>query len=247
MENLRGKTVLITGGSRGIGRAFALDLAENGADIAVNYCGHDAEANDVKSQIEAMGRRCTLAKADLVQPDCTEKIFSLVSDVDILVLNASLQYPESWENITREQFDKQVCCNFRSALFLIQRAVPYMKRRKWGRIVTIGSVQEKKPHPRMLVYSATKAALTMMAKSLSLQLAGDGITVNSIAPGVVLTERNKEALSNTAYRQSVLEKIPAGFCAVPRDCVSALRFLCSAESGYVTGQNIFVDGGMGIL
>lgn len=202
---------------------------------------------NLTTAVEAMGRRCTLAKADLVASDCAEKIFSVVSDVDILVLNASLQYPEVWENITLEQFDRQVCCNFRSALLLMQKAVPYMKHRKWGRIVTIGSVQGKKPHPRMLVYSATKAALTMMAKSLSLQLAGDGITVNSIAPGVVLTDRNKEALGNAAYRQSTLEKIPADFCAIPRDCVSALRFLCSAESSYVTGQNIFVDGGMGIL
>lgn len=245
MYDLEGKMALITGGSRGIGRDIALGLAQCGADIVVNYIGNDEKAEEVKALVEDMGRRCILAKADLSQEDCGDRIHHIVKEVDILVLNGSVQYRNHWKDIGMEDFAQQINCNFRSGILLIQKYVPYMIRKQWGRIVTIGSVQEKKPHPDMLIYASTKAALRLMAKSLAVQLASDGITVNSIAPGVIRTDRNAKVLEDQQYYQSVLNTIPMGVCGDTRDCVGLVKLLCAEEGRYITGQNIFVDGGMG--
>ena len=121
-----------------------------------------------------------------------------------------------------------------------------MKEQKWGRIITIGSVQEAKPHPDMLVYSSSKAAQTNMMKSLSLQLAGDGITVNNVAPGVIYTDRNVEALSDAEYAKKVVSTIPTGFYGMPEDCAGIVSLLCSEEGRYITGQSIYVDGGKSV-
>ena len=121
-----------------------------------------------------------------------------------------------------------------------------MKQQHWGRIVTIGSVQEAKPHPDMLIYSASKAAQSNMVHSLSLQLAVDGITVNNVAPGVIYTDRNVEALSDPEYAKKVTASIPVGFYGEPEDCAGIVSLLCSEEGRYITGQNIYVDGGKSV-
>jgi NAD(P)-dependent dehydrogenase (short-subunit alcohol dehydrogenase family) len=131
-------------------------------------------------------------------------------------------------------------------MHLIQAFAPHMQAQKWGRIVTIGSVQEAKPHPDMLVYSASKAAQTNMVRSLSLQLAKDGITVNNVAPGVIYTDRNVQALSDPEYAKKVTNSIPAGFYGVPEDCAGIVSLLCSEDGRYITGQSIYVDGGKSI-
>jgi len=246
MCNLNGKTVLITGASRGIGREFAIGLAKCGADLAINYFNMDKNAEETKNTINSLGRKCTFIKTDLRDEDCAEKIFEKVKGVDILVLNASIQYRKSWDKITVSEFNEQINCNLRASMLLIQKYAPHMKQKKWGRIITVGSVQEIKPHPDMLVYSASKAAQTLMAKSLALQLAGFGVTVNNIAPGVILTDRNTEALSDEEYYKKAISKIPVGYCGQTSDCLGILKLLCSDEGKYITGQNIFVDGGMGM-
>lgn len=250
MLDLTGKKALITGSSRGIGRAIALCLARQGADIAVNYAGRADAAAEVEREIRGMGRRCVAIKSDLRTETCAEEIWSQVEEAfgmaDILVLNASIQYKKPWESITTSDFDHQIYCNLRSSLLLIQRFVPAMRAAGGGRIITIGSVQESKPHPDMLVYSASKAAQTMMMKSLALQLAPEGITVNNMAPGVILTDRNTDALSDPAYLEATKDKIPMRRCGEPDDCAGIIALLCSEEGRYITGQNIFVDGGMSI-
>ena len=128
-------------------------------------------------------------------------------------------------------------------MLLIQKAVPHMREQHWGRIVTVGSVQEAKPHPDMLVYSASKAGQRMMAQSLAGQLAKDGITVNNMAPGVIATDRNVEALSDPAYAKQVADSIPCGFYGEPKDCAGAVLLMCSDEGRYITGQSLYVDGG----
>ena len=184
--------------------------------------------------------------ANLCDLEQTKKLAEQVNDVDALILNASLQYRTSWEEISLEACTEQLNCNFVSSMMLIQAVVPYMRTKKWGRIVTIGSVQEAKPHPDMLVYSASKAAQTNMVQSLSLQLAKDGITVNNVAPGVIYTDRNVAALSNFEYAKKVTESIPVGFYGTPEDCTGIVSLLCSEEGRYITGQSIYVDGGKGI-
>ena len=240
------KTALVTGSSRGIGKAIALRLAKDGYRIIVHGASDSEKLRWTVEEIKEMGGEAKAVIADLCCPNENDELYNVAKDCDVLVLNASLQYRNGWENITLKECEEQLNCNFVSSLKLIQTAVPYMKEQKWGRIVTIGSVQETRPHPDMLIYSSSKAAQTAMVKSLALQLAKEGITVNNVAPGVIYTDRNVEALSDPEYAKIVSDSIPMGFYGEPKDCAGIVSLLCSDESRYITGQNIFVDGGKGI-
>ena len=240
------KTAFVTGSSRGIGRAIAIRLAKDGYKIVVHGADNIQKAEETKSIIEQKGGVAEVLVCDLTDLDNTRELCEGIRDIDVLVLNASLQYRTPWQKITVDECYKQLSCNFVSSMMLIQSVVDNMKNKKWGRIVTIGSVQEAKPHPDMLVYSASKAAQTNMVKSLALQLANDGITVNNVAPGVIYTDRNVEALLDPEYAKKVTDSIPVGFYGQPEDCAGIVSLLCSEEGRYITGQNIFVDGGKGI-
>lgn len=240
------KKALVTGSSRGIGRAIAERLAKDGYFTYVHFAGNEQKANELKALIEQNGGKAEVVGANLCDTADTIKLAEKIKDIDVLVLNASVQYRNKWENITLDETHDQLNCNFVSSMLLIQSVVPYMKQNKWGRIISIGSVQEAKPHPDMLVYSASKAAQTNMIKSLSLQLAKDGITVNNVAPGVIYTDRNIDALSDAEYAKKVTDSIPVGFYGEPKDCAGIVSLLCSDEGRYITGQNIFVDGGKSV-
>ncbi len=240
------KTALVTGSSRGIGRAIAIRLAQNGYKVLVHGAGNMAKAEETKNMIEQNGGSAEIIMSDLTDLDQTRQLCEKVKETDVLILNASLQYRTPWQEITTGACYEQLNCNFVSSMMLIQAVAENMKKNKWGRIITIGSVQEAKPHPDMLVYSASKAAQTNMMLSLSLQLAKDGITVNNIAPGVINTDRNIEALSDPEYSKKLTDSIPVGFYGEPEDCAGIVSLLCSEEGRYITGQNIFVDGGKGI-
>lgn len=241
--SVKGHLALVTGSSRGIGSAIALELARGGADVIV-HCSHPSEqAEDIAAQIRAMGRSSTVIAADLTQEEGIRSLAAACRDVDILVLNASLQIKKDWQDITQEDYIRQTNCNYYASLVLMQAVVPAMEAKGWGRIVTIGSVQELKPHPQMLVYSSSKCAQTGLMRSLAGQLASKGITVNNVAPGVIYTDRNKEALSDEAYARKVSASIPAGFYGEKEDLAGIVRLLCSDFGRYITGQNIFVDGG----
>ena len=245
--DLRGKKALVTGSSRGIGRAIALGLADYGADVIVHYTEQKETAEALSAQIRQKGRDSFAIGKNLMDSDCADVIWETLKNkiegVDILILNASVQYKKPWTAFTLTDFDEQMAVNVRSGIMLIQKAVPYMKTKKWGRIITIGSVQEHKPHPDMLIYSASKAAQTMVVYSLAGQLAHDGITVNNIAPGVILTDRNQAAYDDVVYRSQVTGTIPMAFWGKPEDCVGAALLLCSDAGRYITGQSILVDGG----
>lgn len=240
------KRALITGSSRGIGKAIAVALAKDGFRVLVHCAGNLAKAEETKAMIEQNGGTAEIFKADLCNAAETAALAKGMGDIDVLVLNASLQYREKWEDISLDRCTQQLNCNFVSSLLLIQAAVPHMKAQNSGRIITVGSMQEAKPHPDMLVYSASKAAQTNMVRSLSLQLAPFGITVNNVAPGVIYTDRNIKALSDPAYAEKVTNSIPLGFYGKPEDCTGIVRLLCSDAGRYITGQSIFVDGGKSV-
>lgn len=240
------KTALITGSSRGIGRAIALRLAKDGFRVILHGATESAQLLGTKTSIEKLGGRVEIAVGDLCDLNSTRALCEVVAGADVLILNASLQYRTPWQEISTAACCEQLNCNFVSSLLLMQAAVPHMKEAGWGRIITIGSVQEAKPHPDMLVYAASKAAQSNMMRSLSLQLAKDGITVNNVAPGVIYTDRNVGALSDPVYGEKVKSSIPVGFYGEPEDCAGIISLLCSDAGRYITGQSIFVDGGKGI-
>lgn len=240
------KTALVTGSSRGIGRAIAVRLAADGYNVIIHGAGNIVKAEETKKIIEENGGVAEVIISDLTDLSETKELCEKLKECDVIILNASLQYRTPWQEISVEACYEQLNCNFVSSMMLIQAVAENMKQKGWGRIITIGSVQEAKPHPDMLVYSASKAAQTNMMKSLSLQLAKDGITVNNIAPGVIYTDRNVEALSDPEYAKKVTNSIPVGFYGEPEDCAGIVSLLCSDEGRYITGQNIFVDGGKSV-
>ena len=240
------KRALVTGASRGIGRAIAIQLAKDGYEVIVHCAGNRVKAEETKAMIANAGGKATILFADLCNVEETKRLAEQMGNLDVLVLNASLQIRKKWQEIPLNEAYDQLNCNYVSSLMLMQAATPYMQQQKWGRIVTIGSVQEAKPHPDMLVYASSKAAQTLMVKSLSLQLAKDGITVNNVAPGVIYTDRNVEALADAAYAKQVTDSIPVGFYGQPDDCAGIVSLLCSEQGRYITGQNIYVDGGKSV-
>ena len=240
MTDFKGKKVLITGSTQGIGLEIAKQFSNCGAVVYINGAVSEEKLNNaVKAVPNSRPALCDLSK-----PECAETLYKITGDIDILILNASIQYRRAWDEIADEEFDRQMTVNFKSSLKLIQKYVPYMQTQKWGRIVTVGSVQQAKPHKDMLVYAASKAAQHNMVMNLAKQLAPFNITVNNVAPGVIETPRNFEALADEEYAKMVLAGIPCGHTGEAKDCAGIMLLLCSDGGKYITGENIFIDGGM---
>jgi glucose 1-dehydrogenase len=245
--DLAGRTALVTGSSRGIGRAIALALAEYGADLAVHCVSRVADAEAVAQQARGFGVRSLVVQADIGDaagpPRLVETVGRGLGRIDILVLNASIEERTPWAEITLEAFQRQVDVNLRSTLQLFQLVVPGMVERGWGRVVTLGSIQQVRPSPVMMAYAGHKMAQLNMARNLALQVARAGVTVNNLAPGAILTERNAEPLSDPEHRARIEGRIPVGRLGAPDDLVGAALLLCSDAGRYITGADLFVDGG----
>jgi NAD(P)-dependent dehydrogenase (short-subunit alcohol dehydrogenase family) len=245
---MAGRRALVTGGSRGIGRAIALALAEAGADVAVTCESRVELAEEVAAEARGKGVRAAAILASLATQDGPARTYddavTALGCVDVLILNASVQVPRPWRDVTADEFELQVAVNLRASLELMQRAAPAMCDRGWGRILAVGSVQEATPHPDMIVYAATKSAQESMVRNLAKQLGPRGVTVNNLAPGVIVTDRNIDRLSNDTYRGRVLDRIPVRRFGDPADCAAAALLLCSDAGGYINGANLYVDGGM---
>ena len=244
---LNGRTALVTGARREIGRAIALILAGAGARVAVHHAGTAEEARDaaaVVAEIRDAGGQAEAFGQDFAVDDAGLSLAAAVtgwSPVDILVLNASIELVEDYRAITREHFDRQIAVNLRTTLELLQTLVPAMAERGWGRVVTIGSVQQERPHPSMLVYAGTKAAQLNWTLNLARQFGGQGVTVNNLAPGAILTARNREQMKTEGA--ALAARIPVGRLGTPDDLAGAALLLCSDAGRYISGTNLFVDGG----
>lgn len=244
---LTGRTALVTGARREIGRAIALGLGGAGAQVAVHHAGTTEEAADAGSvvqEIMAMGQTAAAFGQDFAEDDAGHRLAAAVTawaPVDILVLNASIELPEDFREINRERFDRHIAVNLRTTLELLQDLVPPMADRGWGRVVTIGSVQQERPHPAMFVYAGTKAAQWNWARSLARQYGGRGVTVNNLAPGAILTERNRKQMETEG--EAIVQRIPTGRLGRPDDLAGAAMLLCSDAGSYINGANLYVDGG----
>lgn len=242
--DLTGRTALVTGSSRGIGKAIAAILGQAGARVFLHGSRESAPLDTTVTGFRAAGLDVAKCVGDIADSAANARLASETGPIDILVLNASLQFKTKWSAISSEQFQEQVATNLRSTLELVQAYAPAMLAKHWGRILTIGSVNQRKQHPDMLVYAATKSAAVNFCQNLARQFAPSGVTVNNLAPGVIDTDRNREALADPAYREKVRAAIPAGYFGEPADCAGLALLLCSEAGRYITGQDIYVDGGM---
>ncbi len=246
---LSGKKALVTGASTGIGRAIALALARNGADVAVNYCSSRAAAEEVARKIRAMGRACAVVEADVSKKPEVQRLFAEVEaalgpKLDILVNNAgSLVSREPTAVMKEETFDRVIGVNFKSAFLCSQAAIPRLVDRT-GRVVNLASVAARNGGgPGAGVYAASKAAVACFTKNLAKELAPRGITVNAIAPGVIATPFH-EKFSTPELMQRFAANTPLGHNGVAEDCVGAILFLVSPEASFITGETVEVNGGM---
>ncbi len=240
MFDLSGKTALVTGATQGIGFAIAQSLSTHGAKVFVNGESSDEKCIAASDKI----KNSVPVRANLLEKEEIHRLYEKTGDVDILVLNASIQYKRDWDEFTDEEFDIQLNCNLTSTYYLIKKYAPYMQKQKWGRIVTMGSVNQYNNHPELSLYGVTKAAQKKLVENWAPNLAHYGITINNVAPGAINTPRNESALNDESFYKKVVASIPAGYVGTPEDVVPAVLLLCSNEGRYITGSEIIVDGGM---
>jgi glucose 1-dehydrogenase len=234
---------------RGIGRAIAERLAQEGADIAICYRSDQSGAQEIVSEIMKQGRhaisvQCDVGKVSEGQRFITEAVTQL-GKLDIVVNNAALERRADFWDVTEEDYDAVLDMNLKGLFLLTQAFVRHrIQAKAGGKIINISSVHEELPFPHFASYCASKGAVRMLTRNLSVELAPLGITINSIAPGAVETPINKNLLNNPAKLSALLKNIPLKRLAQPSDVASMAAFLASDDSSYVTGTTSFVDGGL---
>ncbi len=243
MASLKGRVALVTGGSRGIGRAVAISLAEAGAAVAVNYLEKAAEARNVVETIRGAGGLAMAVAADVSKSEAVAALMAAVQrelgPVDVLVNNAGIGLVRGIDDLTEEDFDRTIAVNLKSVFLCTQAVVPGMRARKWGRIVNISSGAARGaggvgPH-----YNASKAGMEGMTRSYAARLVKDGITVNAVAPSLIETDMVRGGLASSAAR------IPLGRFGTPEECAQVAMMLVG--NAYMTGQTVGLSGGMSFI
>lgn len=243
MADLTGRVALVTGGSRGIGAAIAISLAEAGASVAVNYREKQAEAQSVADAVRGLGRKATAVRADVSNATEVARMVSAVErelgPVDILVNNAGIGIVKNVEDLTEQDFDITIAVNLKSAFLCMQAVLPSMRKRKWGRIVNITSGAARGaggigPH-----YNASKAGMEGLTRGYAARLVKEGITVNAVAPSLIETDMVRQGLASAASR------IPLGRFGKPEECAAIVLMLVGNE--YMTGQTVALSGGRSFL
>ncbi|WP_019996808.1 SDR family NAD(P)-dependent oxidoreductase [Aureimonas ureilytica] len=240
---------IVTGASRGIGRAIALGLAERGYDLALNdIAAQDGDLGETAAMIEALGRRCVRVLADVSQlEDCRRAVREAVEGlghIDVLVNNAGILRLAMIEEMTPETWDQTFAVNTRGVFQMTQAVIGHMKERRYGRIVNIASLAARTGGPGQAHYSASKSAVVGFTRVSSMEFAGHGITVNAVCPGIILTEMGKNNLRDperVAYFEKITDVHRLG---QPEDVVGPVAFFASDDSAFVTGQALNVDGGI---
>ena len=245
-DMLKGKVALVTGASRGIGKAIALALAENGAAVAVNYSSSEASALEVAEIIRKNGGRAEIFKARVNVESEVEEMFTAVEKslgpVDILVNNAGITKDNLLMRMKTEEWDSVINVNFKRAFLCTRRAVKGMMKTRYGKIINISSVVGFAGNAGQFNYSATKAGIIGMTKSAALEFASRGIRVNAVAPGFIETDMT--ASLSDDVKAAYMEKIPLKSLGKPEDIANAVVYLASPLSDYMTGQTLHLNGGM---
>jgi len=248
MNNLSNKIALVTGASRGIGAAIAMDLARAGAAVAINYVHNAEKAEAVRAEIIAAGGRAITVKADMANGSEIAVMFAQIrtelGEVDILVNNAAVETRIASLDFPGEEYDRIMDTNLKACFLCCQQALTNMKTKGWGRIINISSVHEIKPTGFSTPYSMTKGGLFMMTRELAFEFSQYGITVNNIAPGAIRTDMNRSVLADPEYEARVIAKTPARLIGDPYDIARAATFLAAPEARFITGTTLFIDGGL---
>ena len=244
IKMLKNKTALVTGASRGIGKAIAIELAKQGADVIINYVKDEQEASKVADKIKALGRKSIVLKADVSDFDEVSKMFEKIKGefgrLDILVNNAGITKDRSLKKMTQEEWGKVIETNLSSAYNVTKNALPLMQKN--SRIISISSIVGLYGNFGQTNYAASKAGIIGFTKSLAKELGRHGITVNAIAPGFIETEILNSLPQ--ARKKVLANDIPLGKIGNPDDVANLAAFLASEKSGYITGEIVSVDGGL---
>jgi len=256
LKLLQGQKALVTGSSSGIGRACAIALAEAGADVVVNYVGHDEPAQDVVKKIQAIGVKAYAHAADVSQEGQVRELFETAKrefgTLDILVNNAGVQRDAPFEAMTLEQWNTVLGINLTGQFLCAREAVREFKRRgvvpeissAAGKIICTSSVHEVIPWAGHVNYAASKGGIMMMMKSIAQEVAPYRIRVNSVAPGAIRTPINRSAWETPEAMKDLLTLIPYNRIGEPEDIGRVVAWLASDQADYITGTTVFVDGGM---
>ena len=243
---LDGKCALVTGASRGIGRAVALKLASEGAKVALNFAGNEAAANSVRQEVEAAGGQAILVKADVSDEAAVQQMVQTTADafgrIDILVNNAGITRDGLLARMKEEDWDAVLSTNLKGVFLTTKAVAKLMMKQRAGRIVNMASVVGVTGNAGQANYSAAKAGVIGFTKTIARELASRGITANAVAPGFIDTDMTA-ALSDKA-KEAALAGIPLGRMGLPDDIAAAVLFLVSDQASYITGQVLNVDGGM---
>ncbi|HEV7127578.1 MAG TPA: 3-oxoacyl-[acyl-carrier-protein] reductase [Ktedonobacterales bacterium] len=246
--DLRDKSALVTGSSRGIGRAIALELARHGARVVVNYCRDSAAAGAVCHEIEALGGQAIAIGADVRQALEVERLMAsaeaAVGAVAILVNNAGVTHDNLLLRMTEAEWDDVLATDLKSAYLCSRAVLRGMLRMRWGRVVNVASVIGLSGNPGQANYAAAKAGLLALTRTLAREVGSRGITVNAVAPGFVETDMTAD-LSEPA-RKRLFDRIALERVGTTDDVAQAVAFLCSPAAAYITGHTLVVDGGLSI-
>ncbi|GLU25508.1 MULTISPECIES: SDR family NAD(P)-dependent oxidoreductase [Brucella/Ochrobactrum group] len=243
------KTVLVTGASRGIGRAIAVGMAKRGFNVAINDIERQKDAlQDVAKEIEAGGRRALTVYADVSNKADVEtmvhKTVESFGRVDAVVNNAGILIASDVEHLKEEHWDSVLDVNAKGTFLVVQAVLPFMKKQNYGRIVNIASIGGKHGAPEQAHYSASKAAVMGFTRVLAQEVGIFGITANCICPGIILTDMGRVNLDDIAVREAWQEKTAMRRIGDPEDVVGPVAFLASDDAAFVTGQSLNVDGGI---
>lgn len=248
MFNLNGKVALITGGSRGIGRAIALRLAENGADVVVNYVRHKKDAAETADLVEKFGRKCLVVKANVAKQDDVEAMFGIIENefghLDYLVSNAASGVLKPAMELTERHWNWAMDINARALLTLVQQGVRMMQ--SGSRVIAVSSLGAIRAIENYTTVGASKAALESLVRHLAVELGPKGININTVSAGAVDTDALKHFPNRDQILGTALERTPLGRLTTPDDVADISLFLCSDLSAMIQGQVITVDGGYAI-
>jgi 3-oxoacyl-[acyl-carrier protein] reductase len=239
--DLSGRTVLVTGGSRGIGRAACLGFARAGADVVVHYRSTAADAESVAAEVRALGRHAETVQADITRADEVGRMLAARAELHVLFNNAGVYPPGTLDSLSVDEWDEVFAVNARGPFLVTQAALPLLAAADEARVINIGTVMAYRGVPGNLHYVAAKASLIGLTRVLARELAPRGITVNMIVPSMVETdtaERDYPGISKAVVADQAVRRYEQ-----PEDLVGLLVFLASRESAFVTGQTILVDGG----